>query len=60
MTKAGPGFRRMMERLGPEKAEALRQDTLRRQREALEAVHQPTKPRANKSRDRAPPKKELP
>lgn len=30
----GPGFRRMQERLGPERMEALRQDNLRRQLEA--------------------------
>jgi hypothetical protein len=33
--REGPGFRRMKERMGEEGFEALRQDTLRRQREAL-------------------------
>jgi hypothetical protein len=33
--REGPGFRRLKERLGAEGFEALRQDTLRRQREAL-------------------------
>jgi hypothetical protein len=38
------GFRRMKERLGAEKFEALRQDTLRMQREALDAVPRTTTP----------------
>jgi hypothetical protein len=37
-----PGFRRLKERLGPEGFEALRQDTLRLQREALASVKPPT------------------
>lgn len=40
-----PGFRRLKERLGEEGFEALRQDTLRRQREAMVGVHEPTKTR---------------
>jgi hypothetical protein len=34
-TSCGPGFARMQARLGPDRAEALRQDTLRRQEAAL-------------------------
>lgn len=37
-SREGPGFKRLKERMGPEAFEALRQDTLRRQREALAGV----------------------
>lgn len=47
-----PGFKRLKENLGPEGFEALRQDTLRRQEEALAGVRNPTKPkRANRAHE---------
>ena len=38
MAEYGPGYRRMLERLGPSNAEALRLDTIERQEKAREAV----------------------
>lgn len=53
-----PGWARMMDRLGPEGAEALRQDVLRRQEEALRGVRiDMGVEKADRSRDRARPKK---
>lgn len=46
----GPGFARMMARLGPEQAEQLRQQTLREQEAAL-AEAASTRPPAERDRD---------
>lgn len=40
-----PGFRRLKANLGEEGFEALRQDTLRMQREAMEGIPRLTQPR---------------
>lgn len=50
MTSRGPGYRRMMERFGPERAEALRQQVLREQETAL-AEATKSRPPAERDRD---------
>lgn len=54
----GPGYRRMKARLGPERLEALRLDTLRLQQEALSGVRvaKPPKPGADRESYKGYPK----
>lgn len=47
----------MLKNFGPDAFEQIRQDTLRRQREALADVRKETKPQADKARDRPQPRK---